>query len=166
MVLGHIGMAITALGVCLTSQYSIERDLRMVPGDTAEMAGYTFQFQGTGGVKGPNYVGDQGRITVTKDGQVIASLAPEKRRYNAQQGQVMTEADIDAGFFRDVYVALGEHLGEGAWAVRLHYKPFVRWMWLGSLIMAFGATLAATDKRYRVAARQRKAEKTNAVGAN
>ena len=166
MVLGHLGMAITALGVSLTSQYSVERDLRMMPGDSAEMAGYSFQFQGTGGVKGPNYVGDKGTITVSKGTEIITTLHPEKRRYNAQQGQVMTEADINAGLFRDLYVALGEHLGEGAWAVRLHYKPFVRWMWLGSLIMAFGATLAATDKRYRVAIRQQRALKANVIGAH
>jgi cytochrome c-type biogenesis protein CcmF len=154
MLLGHLGMAFTVLGVCLTSQFSIEKDLRMVPGDSAELAGYRFEFIGTAYVTGPNYVGDQGRIEVTRDGHHIASLAPEKRRYNAQRGQVMTEADIDAGLFRDVYVAMGEHLGDGAWAVRLHYKPFVRWMWLGGLLMAGGALLAASDKRYRL--RQRK----------
>ena len=166
MVLGHIGMAVTALGVCLTSQYSIERDLRMEPNDSAEMAGYSFQFQGTDGVKGPNYVGDKGTLVVSKNAEIIATLHPEKRRYNAQQGQVMTEADINAGLFRDLYVALGEHLGGGAWAVRLHYKPFVRWMWLGSLIMAFGATLAATDKRYRIAVRQQRELKTNIVSTH
>ena len=149
MAIAHIGFALCALGICLTSQYSLERDLRMVPGDQLTLAGYQFQFQGTRLIEGPNYKGDEGVITVSVDGETIATLHPQKRRYNAQQGQIMTEADIDNGLFRDLYVALGEPLGEGAWAVRVHYKPFVRWMWLGALLMGFGAALAAADKRYR-----------------
>ncbi|MCR8921696.1 heme lyase CcmF/NrfE family subunit [Dasania sp. GY-MA-18] len=152
MVLGHVGMAICALGVCLTSQYSVERDLRMQPGDIAEMAGYQFEFKGSKKIQGPNYAGERGLINVLQNGELIAELKPEKRRYFAQQGQVMTEADIDAGLMRDLYVAMGEPLANDAWAVRLHYKPFVRWMWLGGLIMAFGAVLAALDKRYRLKA--------------
>ena len=149
MVIAHIGMAVCALGVCLTSQYSVERDLRMEPGDEVDMAGYHFLFAGTKSITGPNYVGDEGLIVVSNTAGEIARLKPQKRRYHAQQGQVMTEADIDAGLMRDIYVAMGEPLADQAWAVRLHYKPFVRWMWLGGLMMAFGAALAALDKRYR-----------------
>ncbi|MGK0442218.1 MAG: cytochrome c-type biogenesis protein CcmF [Pseudohongiellaceae bacterium] len=150
MVFAHAGMAICVLGVCLTSQYSAEKDLRMVPGDVAEMAGYEFTFLGSGKIRGPNYVAEQGLIRVTRDKQIIAELKPQKRRYLAKSGQTMTEADIDAGLMRDIYVAMGEPLGEGAWAIRLHYKPFVRWIWLGALLMGFGALLAALDKRYRL----------------
>ena len=99
MVIAHIGFAVTVLGVCLTSQYSVERDLRMMPGEQLELAGYVFQFQGTDQVIGPNYRGDEGTITVTKGTKIIASLHPQKRIYNAQQDQVMTEAAIDNGFF-------------------------------------------------------------------
>jgi cytochrome c-type biogenesis protein CcmF len=84
-----------------------------------------------------------------RDGDALAQLHPEKRRYNARRDQVMTEASIEAGLFRDLYVALGEPLANGAWAVRIHYKPFVRWIWLGGLLMALGGGLAAADKRYR-----------------
>ena len=149
MVLAHLGFACCVFGVCLVSQFTQERDLRMVPGETVKMAGYEFQFQGTRLVEGPNYRGDEGVISVRKDGKVIATLLPQKRRYHAQQSQVMTEAGIDNGLWRDIYVALGESLGEGAWAVRLHYKPFVRWVWLGGLLMGLGAILSIMDKRYR-----------------
>lgn len=165
MIIAHMGFAICALGVCLTSQYSLERDLRMVPGDQLTLVGYAFQFQGTRSIVGPNYKGDEGIITVSTDGEVIATLNPQKRRYNAQQGQVMTEADIENGFLRDLYVALGEPLGESAWAVRVHYKPFVRWIWLGAILMGFGGALAAADKRYRLPVKAQKSS-ASAVAAS
>ncbi|WP_101760483.1 heme lyase CcmF/NrfE family subunit [Oceanicoccus sp. KOV_DT_Chl] len=161
MLIAHLGFACTVLGVCLTSQYSVERDLRMLPGDELALAGYQFQFQGTRTIEGPNYRGDEGVITVTEKGKTIATLHPQKRTYNAQQGQVMTEAAIDNGLFRDLYVALGEPLGGGAWAVRVHYKPFVRWMWLGAILMTLGGALAAVDKRYRLRASASVSEEEN-----
>ncbi|MFT5691159.1 MAG: cytochrome c-type biogenesis protein CcmF [Oceanicoccus sp.] len=148
MVIAHIGFACTILGVCIVSQYTEQKDLRMAPGEQIEMAGYEFTFQGVKTVAGPNYTATEGAITVTQNGSFVNTLNPEKRRYKAGQ-QVMTEAAIDPGLWRDVYVALGEPLADGAWAVRLHYKPFVRWIWLGALLMAFGGALAASDKRYR-----------------
>jgi cytochrome c-type biogenesis protein CcmF len=151
MVLAHIGFAFTVLGVCLTSQYSLEQDLRMAPGDSLSLSGYEFSFQGTGKITGPNYIGDEGVINVSRQGEFITTLNPQKRSYNAQSGSMMTEAAIDGRLMRDLYVALGEPLANGAWAVRVHYKPFVRWMWLGSLMMGFGGLLAVADKRYRLA---------------
>jgi cytochrome c-type biogenesis protein CcmF len=91
-------------------------------------------------------------VTVSSEGEVIAEMYPEKRVYLVQT-MPMTEAGIDAGLTRDLFVALGEDLGAGAWSLRVYHKPFVRWIWLGSLIMAFGAGLAATDRRYRTLAR-------------
>lgn len=155
MVIAHLGFAVTVLGVCLTSQFSLERDLRMEPGEVMELAGYSFQFQGTRNITGPNFKGQEGIITITQDGEQVAILHPQKRSYNAQKGQVMTEAAIENGFFRDLYVAMGEPLGESAWAVRVHYKPFVRWMWLGAIMMAIGGGLAASDKRYRMRLRKK-----------
>ncbi len=148
MILGHIGLGTFVIGVTLTSAYSIEKDIRMQAGDTFEVAGYTFAFSGVTKVQGPNYVARQGIIDVSKNGKAIAHLEPQKRNY--QSGNPMTEASIDAGFFRDLYVALGEPIGDdGAWAVRIYHKPLIRWIWLGTLIMALGGILAAADPRYR-----------------
>jgi len=149
MVLGHVGLGMFVIGVTLTSAYSVEKDLRMAGGDQFEVAGYTFTFNGVEHALGPNFTADEGRISVTRgDGKVIAQLSPQKRNYNS--GMPMTEASIDAGLFRDLYVALGEPLGnDGAWAVRIYHKPMIRWIWLGALIMSLGGLLAAFDPRYR-----------------
>ncbi len=155
MMLAHIGVAVTAIGITLVSSYSEERDMRMAKGDSVELAGYQFTFQGTHVVKGPNYMADQAIIDVTENGRPIVTLHPEKRRYNVKRN-MMTEADIDAGLFRDLYVALGEPLNNGeAWAVRVHYKPYVRWLWLGGILMALGGLLTVFDKRYRKNSRKK-----------
>ncbi len=149
MFLAHTGFAISLLGVVVASQYSIERDLKMSPGDSEVVAGYEFRFVQRTGVRGPNFVADEALIEVRENGQLIASLRPQKRRY-LTQGSVMTEAAIDGGLFRDLYVAMGDPVGdEGAWAMRLHYKPLVRWIWLGAIFMAFGGFVTVADKRYR-----------------
>jgi cytochrome c-type biogenesis protein CcmF len=149
MVVAHLGFAACIIGVVATSQFSIEHDLKMEPGDTRELAGYQFRFLEVGQVRGPNFIADEARFEVTQDGVQVALLNPQKRRYLAS-GSVMTEAAIDAGLFRDLFVAMGEPVGDdGAWAMRLHYKPMVRWMWLGAILMAVGAFTATLDKRYR-----------------
>ncbi|MAT92097.1 MAG: heme lyase NrfEFG subunit NrfE [Halioglobus sp.] len=154
MLLAHLGFAACILGVVVTSQYTVEHDLKMRPGDMRAVAGYEFHFDELAPVRGPNFVADEARFTVTRDGREVARLAPQKRRYLAS-GQVMTEAAIDPGLFRDLFVAMGEPVGaEGAWAIRLHYKPMVRWMWLGAILMALGAFTTLFDRRYR---RQRRA---------
>ena len=154
MQLSHLGLVVCALGIVLSSQQSSERDLRMVSGDAVELGGYRFIFEGIQHRDGPNYRADRGRIRVLDEhGQAVAVLNPEKRLYQVQQ-MPMTEAGIDAGFTRDLYVALGEPLGAGAWAVRIHIKPFVRWIWLGGLLTAAGGLLAASDRRYRLKVKQ------------
>ncbi|MFB3105658.1 MAG: cytochrome c-type biogenesis CcmF C-terminal domain-containing protein, partial [Pseudomonadales bacterium] len=147
MTLAHLAFAMTLLGVALTSQFSVEKDLRMSPGDTLILGDMEFRFDGVTMVHGPNYVAQQGTFIVT-DGDSRLILKPEKRRY-AVSGNVLTEAAIDPGFLRDVYVSLGEELDGGDWAVRLQIKPFVRWIWLGALFMALGGVIAVTDARYR-----------------
>jgi len=137
-----------AIGITLVSVYSEERDLRMIAGDKVMLAGYEFEFTGTKKVKGQNFMADQGQLIVRDKGEQVAVLKPEKRHYNVKRN-MMTEADIDAGLFRDLYVALGEPLEGGAWAVRVHYKPYVRWLWLGGILMAIGGLLTIFDKRYR-----------------
>ncbi|XOV89902.1 MAG: heme lyase CcmF/NrfE family subunit [Pseudomonadota bacterium] len=154
MWLAHAGIAMAVAGVAVTVYDSEEKDLRMAPGDQVVMAGYAFRFEGVQRVTGPNYVADQGRIVVTRDESVIATLLPEKRRYLAG-GNVMTEAAMDAGFLRDLYVALGEPIDGTAWAVRVHYKPFVRWIWLGGLLIALGGFVTVLDKRYRTLRQRR-----------
>jgi len=150
MTLAHVGLGVFLIGVSLTSAISTEKHLRMATGDTYTTAGYTFEFVGTSRVKGPNFTADEGEFIVTRDGREIARLFPQKRQY-AQGGNTMTEAAIDPGFTRDLYVSLGEPLDAkaSAWAVRIYHKPFIRWIWLGAIFMFAGGILAATNKRYR-----------------
>ncbi|RRJ85445.1 heme lyase CcmF/NrfE family subunit [Aestuariirhabdus litorea] len=161
MVMGHLGLAFAIVGAVLTSHYTEERDLRMVPGDTHELGGYTFKFMGARHLIGPNYEGDEGVFEVYRGDKLYRTMTPEKRIYNVSQ-MPMTEAAIDPGLSRDLYLAMGEPLGEGAWAVRIQYKAFVRWLWLGGLMMAIGGLLAASDRRYRL--RERVAQ-SDAAGA-
>ena len=158
MTLAHMGVAVFLIGVGLSSTISTEQHLRMQAGDTYEMAGYTYRFEGTRVVQGPNYMADRGTFSVFEissdesftDEILVTTLLPEKRRY-VQGGQVMTEAAIDAGLSRDLYVSLGEPLDDNgsAWAVRIYHKPFMRFIWLGALMMMAGGLLAAADRRYR-----------------
>ncbi len=149
MQIAHIGIAICALGIVLSSQNSAERDLRLAPSESMDLAGYHFIFEGAQHFTGPNFISDKGTIHVMRNGKKVAVLHPEKRLYIVQ-GSMMTEADIDASFTRDIYVVLGEPLDGGAWAVRVHVKPFVRWIWFGGLLIGCGGLLAALDRRYRV----------------
>ena len=125
----------------------------MSPGDVHEAAGYRFQFEGVETLPGPNYQAARGRFLVSRDGEQIAVLEPEKCNYFAS-AKPMTEAAIDWGFTRDIYVSLGEPVGNGDWALRIYYKPYVRWIWLGGLFMALGGILAVTDRRYRTRSRK------------
>ncbi|MCC6295220.1 MAG: heme lyase CcmF/NrfE family subunit [Pseudomonadales bacterium] len=150
MTVAHLGVALAIAGAGVTGSYSLERDLRMAPGDRLDLAGWEFRFEGVREVAGPNYRSQKGVVTVTRAGQPAMRLQPEKRRYLG--GQVMTEAAIDAGLWRDLYVALGEPLDGEAWSVRVHVKPGVRWIWLGGAWIALGAALAAADRRYRTRA--------------
>jgi len=149
MSFAHMGVAMFVIGITLTSLYSTEKDIRLTQGQSYSIGEYDFVFEGVKHATGPNYVADEGWFTTYYQGEKLGRLHSQKRMYNAG-GMPMTEAGIDAGFWRDLYVSLGENLdGKGAWSVRLYHKPFIRWIWLGSLIMAFGGLLAATDKRYR-----------------
>jgi cytochrome c-type biogenesis protein CcmF len=152
MVMAHAGVGVFTIGVTLTSAYSIEKDVRLAPGESVTIGGYELAFQGVRDREGPNYRSRLGRVTAFRDGRAVATLEPEKRLYRVQQ-QPMTEAAIDAGVTRDLYVSLGEPLDGQAWSVRVYYKPFIRWIWSGALIMALGGLLAATDRRYRNLAR-------------
>jgi cytochrome c-type biogenesis protein CcmF len=153
MHLAHLGIAVFVVGVTLVKGYETEKDVRMEPGDTVAMGGYTLRFMGVRDTPGPNYKAATGTLELSKDGKVLRTLSPEKRTYFSQE-MPMTEAAIDTGVTRDVYVALGNPIdppdGKGAWSVRVHYKPFVDWIWGGCLLMALGGFLAASDRRYRI----------------
>lgn len=150
MQLAHLGLLVLVLGVAFTTSYSVEKDVRLAPGESITVNDYTFRFEGVADHQGPNYVAQRGTLTVSHDG-FVETLHPEKRIYRVQQNP-MTEAAISGNAFRDLYVALGEPLDAGAWAVRIYHKPMIRWIWFGALMMALGALLSMLDKRYRLKA--------------
>jgi cytochrome c-type biogenesis protein CcmF len=159
MHLAHIGVAVFIVGVTLVTGYESEKDVRMTPGDTVTVGGYIFRLNSVREVQGPNYVAARGEVEVIKNGESLEKMFPEKRSYLAS-GNAMTETAIDTGLFRDLYVSLGEPLNDGAWSVRVYYKPFVDWIWGGAVLMALGGGLALSDRRYMLAARKERQLKT------
>jgi cytochrome c-type biogenesis protein CcmF len=147
MTIAHVGFAVTLIGIVVTSHSSIERDVRLTNGASTQLGALTFTLVAVDRVRGPNYVADRGSVRVEGDGASYV-MFPEKRRY-LSGGNIMTEAAIEPGVTRDVYVAMGEPLADGGWTMRLHYKPLVRWVWVGALLMALGGVTAVSDARYR-----------------
>ncbi|WP_135384030.1 heme lyase CcmF/NrfE family subunit [Vibrio tasmaniensis] len=149
MMCGHIGLAVTVIGIAMVQNYSIERDVRLAPGESYQLEEYRFLFTGVRDKDGPNYDGYIADFEITKEGKYINTLHAEKRFYTTAKS-MMTEAAIDRGVTRDLYIAMGERLDDNkSWAVRIYYKPFVRWIWAGSLIMSIGGVIAISDRRYR-----------------
>jgi len=144
----HFGIAVMFVGVGLTSYFSSEKSVLLQPGQSTELDAYSFTFMQSTPVTGPNYIGDEAQIMVRRNDADIEILYPQRRVYLAS-GTPSTEMAIDAGFLRDLFVTLGEEKESGAWSMTIYVKPFVRWIWLGAILMAFGGTLAAGDKRYR-----------------
>ena len=153
MMVAHLGIAVFIIGVTMVSAFQVERDLKMMPGDSTEIRGWTFTFGGVQPLQGPNYEGVQGLFEVSRDGQAQGRMLPEKRIYRVQSN-AMTEAAIRTRLTGDLYVSLGEPVGQDAWTVRVYVKPFVSWIWGGCVVMALGGLLAATDRRYRVPKRR------------
>jgi len=151
MTLAHLGAAVFLVGAVLSNQYSVEKIVRLAPGESVELGGYTFTFAGVAELPGPNYRAKEGSFHVSKGGNPVAELKPQKRFYKVQRN-TMTEAAIDPGLLRDLYVALGEPMDKGAWSVRVYVKPFIRWIWLGGLLMMAGGFCSVADRRYRLAA--------------
>jgi len=148
MLLAHLGVAVFIAGVTLVKGYEIEKDLRMSPGDVAQVGRYDFHFESLHDAAGPNYMAARGLFRVTRNGSLVTILEPEKRMYTVQS-MPMTEAAIDAGVLRDLYISLGEPIGDKAWSVRIYIKPFAQWIWAGCMMMAAGGFLALLDPRYR-----------------
>lgn len=153
MQLAHLGVAVFILGVTLVTGYQAEQDVKMLAGDTVSVGGYDFRLNGIKEVAGPNYRAVRGEIEISQDGKSLRTMYPEKRTYLAS-GNAMTETAIDTGIFRDLYISLGEPVGNNAWSVRVHYKPLVSWIWGGAVLMALGGGLAVSDRRYALAARK------------
>jgi cytochrome c-type biogenesis protein CcmF len=149
MVIGHLGFAVLLMGVTVVASSDQEHDVRLSIGDSVEVSGYQFRFSALHNVPGPNYEAVVGALEVSREGRFLFMMRPEKRRYPVQQ-QVMTEADIAPGLWRDLYVSLGESYEDGSWAIRIYYKPLMRWVWGGALLMALGGFIAIADRRYRV----------------
>jgi cytochrome c-type biogenesis protein CcmF len=163
MCFAHFGIGLFVIGVTMVETYGIARDIGMKPGDTAVVEDYSFTFVGSRNIEGPNYTAVQGEVIVEKDGKQVTVLYPEKRTYRVQQNP-MTEAAIHARIQRDLFVAMGEPLGQGAWSMRIQYKPFIRLIWLGALVMALAAFFGMTDQRYRVRREDEVVEQAPAKG--
>ena len=164
MQIAHLGLGLCVLGITVTSSFSLVVDEKIAPGETLHLGAYQLLFRSLSPASGPNYEALRGEMAITRDGAPVAVLYPEKRLYRVRSSP-MTEAGIDAGWHRDLFVALGEDLGKGAWSVRLQYKPLVRFIWLGAIVMALGGLLAVTDRRYRLAVRESVARE-HAAGAS
>jgi cytochrome c-type biogenesis protein CcmF len=162
MLLAHFGVAVFIVGVTVVNGFQVEKDLRMAPGESTEIAGHRVRFEGVREVRGPNYVAARGTLQLTRDDRSVATLHPERRTYLVSR-MPMTETAIDRGFTRDLYVSLGEPLDGDAWSVRVYYKPLVGWIWGGCVLMTLGGLLAVLDRRYRM---QRRAEATQPAAAS
>ncbi|WP_298599312.1 cytochrome c-type biogenesis CcmF C-terminal domain-containing protein, partial [uncultured Zoogloea sp.] len=166
MHVAHMGIAVCVIGIVMVKHYETERDVRMAPGDTVAAGHYTIRFLGVEGVEGPNYNAARGNLELLEGDKLVMPLHPEKRKY-LSSAMPMTEAFIDPGLTRDIYVSLGDPLegNDGAWSVRVYYKPFVSWIWGGVVMMALGGLLAAADRRYRLTAKAAKAARLAGQGA-
>jgi cytochrome c-type biogenesis protein CcmF len=163
MSIAHFGVGLFVLGVTIVSAYTVEADRSLRIGDEVSIAGYEFELRSLRNVQGPNYQALEGEVDVRRNGEFVTQLRPQKRTYLVQQSP-MTEAGIDAAWNRDIFVALGDPLGNDAWSVRLQYKPMIRFIWLGAFIMALGGIVAASDRRYRLTAREKQGKEAAMSG--
>src|SRR6266487_1493887 len=155
MQLAHLGVAVFIAGVTVVTAYQTERDVKMNVGDTVTAGGYTFRLTNLERMNGPNYQAMRADVEVTKSGELVANMHPEKRAFNASQS-VTSETSIDRSVWRDLYLALGDEVGGGAWTIRVYYKPLVNWIWGGALLMAIGGGFAVTDRRYALVAKKQR----------
>ena len=164
MSVAHLGMGFFVIGVTIVSAFGVEADRALHPGESIEVAGYEFEMKQLRNVQGPNFSAIEAEIEIRNDGEYVATVRPQKRRYLVQQSP-MTEAGIRAGLDKDLFVALGDQLGNGGWSVRVQYKPLIRFIWLGALVMALGGLIAISDRRYRVNVREKSSSAAEAQEA-
>ncbi|MGB5576514.1 MAG: heme lyase CcmF/NrfE family subunit [Woeseiaceae bacterium] len=158
MSVAHLGMGLFVLGATITSAFNVESDRALTPGQSIEVGGYDFEMLELRDVEGPNYSAIEAVIDIRRDGEYVATVRPQKRQYLVQKSW-MTEAGIHVTWNKDLFVALGDQLGNGAWSVRVQYKPMIRFIWFGAMIMALGGLIAVSDRRYRL-----KASRTSVAG--
>jgi cytochrome c-type biogenesis protein CcmF len=154
MSIAHLGMGLFVLGVTIVSAFGVESDRAMRPGESIDVAAYQFELREVRDVQGPNYSAIEGVVEVRQDGEFVATIRPQKRQYLVQKSW-MTEAGIHPSWNKDLFVALGDQLGNDSWSVRIQYKPMIRFIWIGAFVMALGGLVAVSDRRYRTA-RERK----------
>ena len=164
MSIAHFGVGLFVVGVTIVSAFGVESDRALAPGETIEVAGYQFEMRELRNVQGPNFSAIEAEIEIRKNGEYVATVLPQKRQYLVQKSW-MTEAGIRAGLDKDLFVALGDQLGNGGWSVRIQYKPLIRFIWLGALIMALGGLVAISDRRYRVNVREKEKASEGATEA-
>jgi cytochrome c-type biogenesis protein CcmF len=164
MSIAHLGVGLFVIGVTIVSAFGVESDRALAPGETIEVAGYQFEMRELRNVQGPNFSAIEAEIEIRKNGEYVATVLPQKRQYLVQKSW-MTEAGIRAGLDKDLFVALGDQLGNGGWSVRIQYKPLIRFIWLGALIMALGGLVAISDRRYRVNVREKEKASEGAAEA-
>ena len=164
MTIAHLGMGLFVLGVTVVSAFGVESDRALSPGEKIEVAGYEFEMRELRNVQGPNFSAIEAEIAISKNGNFVATVFPQKRQYLVQKSW-MTEAGIRAGLDKDLFVALGDQLGNGGWSVRVQYKPLIRFIWLGALIMALGGLIALSDGRYRTNGREKSKTSAGTVEA-
>ncbi len=162
MMIAHFGVGLTTLGITGVQSFKIEKDFALAVGEAASIGGYDFRFSALRDVQGSNFTGVEADIAVSRDGEAVTVLHPQKRLYNSG-GNPMTEAGIEVGPARDLFAALGDDLGQGRWSVRLQYKPLIRYIWLGAILIALGGVVAAFDRRYRARARAHAVESVATV---
>ena len=152
MSVAHLGMGLFIIGVTITSAFGVESDRAMSVGETLEVAGLEFELRDIREVQGPNYIAIEGLVEIRDGGEFVAEVRPQKRQYQVQKNW-MTEAGIHPTWNKDLFIALGDQIGQGAWSVRIQYKPMIRFIWIGAFIMALGGLISVTDRRYRQGAK-------------
>lgn len=153
MHLAHLGVAAFVAGVTVVTGYQTEKDVRMNIGEVVNAGGYEVRLDNVTQLRGPNYQAVRADMQVSKNGELVTMLHPEKRAFTTAQS-VTSEAAIDRSIFRDIYVSLGDQAEGGGWTVRVYHKPLVNWIWGGALLMAIGGAFAVTDRRYALQARK------------
>jgi cytochrome c-type biogenesis protein CcmF len=148
MSVAHFGVGMFVLGITVVSAFNVESDQAMRTGGAVEVAGYSFELRELRDAEGPNFSAIEGRVEIRRDEALVGEVLPQKRQYIVQKNW-MTEAGIDAGWNRDLFIALGDQLGNDTWSVRVQYKPLIRLIWLGAFVMALGGIIAVSDRRYR-----------------
>ena len=149
MILAHCGVAIATMGAVMSSYFGSELGVRLAPQQSQQLGQFEFHYDRFSNEIGPNFTAEVAFFSVSEQGKPYAEIVPERRYYDVRT-MTMSEVGLDAGFWGDLYIVMGDNLGKGEFTFRLHYKPLIRWLWLGGILMALGALCSAINlKRKR-----------------